>query len=71
MPHSWLPGFRIAVVLMLVVVEHNRLSENGVSATNMRAQSVYCPRVVTAKTQYNLKNARNTLRTPLRRRLLQ
>src|SRR5437870_9801353 len=24
----------------------------------MRAQSVYCPRVVTAKTQYNLKNAR-------------
>ena len=25
---------------------------------NMRAQSVYCPCVVTAKTQYNLKNAR-------------
>src|SRR6266540_2935662 len=32
----------------------------------MRAQSVYCPRAVTAKTQYNLKNAREYFEEHLR-----
>ena len=57
MPHSWLPGFRVAVVLM-VVVEHNPSLRWCISYTTCAHSpcSVRC--VVTAKTQYNLKNAR-------------
>src|SRR5216110_2278211 len=57
MPHSWLPGVRVAVVLM-VVVEHNPTLRWCICYTTCTLSpcSVRC--VVTAKTQYNLKNAR-------------
>src|SRR5205809_7605567 len=57
MPQSWLRGFRVAVVLILVV-EHNPSSRWCRTYTTFAHSpgSVRC--VVTAKTQYNLKNAR-------------
>ena len=57
MPHSWLPGFKVAVVLT-VVVEHNPALRWCICYTTCAHSpcSVRC--VVTAKTQYNLKNAR-------------
>ncbi len=56
MPHSWFPGFRVAVVLM-PTVQHNPSSVWCICYTRCAHSpcSVRC--VVTAKTQYNLKNA--------------
>jgi conjugative relaxase-like TrwC/TraI family protein len=56
MPHSWFPSFRVAVVLM-PTVQHNSASGWCICYTRCAQSpcSVRC--VVTAKTQYNLKNA--------------
>src|SRR5579872_6051344 len=57
MPHSWLPGFRIAVLLMEAV--HQKPGEQWCVRHTKTAHSPCSVRgVVTAKTQYNLKNAR-------------
>src|SRR5579862_2202476 len=57
MPHSWLPGFRVLVVLMLTV-QHNPAWRLCISYTRCADSPCNVRCVVTAKTQYNLKNAR-------------
>lgn len=56
MPQSWLPGLRVAVVLM-GVVQHSTRVRRCIRYTKCAdsPDSVRC--VVTAKTQYNLRNA--------------
>ncbi len=57
MPQSWLPGFRVAVVLMEAVHQNPR-GQWCVWHTKAARSPCSVRGVVTAKTQYNLKNAR-------------
>ena len=56
MPHRWLPGFRVAVLLM-EAVHHNPREQWCVWHTKTARSPCSVRGVVTAKTQYNLKNA--------------